>query len=166
MATEFKRLTDVDKAEIIDLMNHPSVRRHMPLVTGRFGESECGAFISAKQRLWEEHGYGPWAFVVDGQFVGWGGLQPENGEADVALVLHPDHWGLGRMLYREIIDRAFGEMGLVAVTALLPATRKRVKGLLRLGFQEDGQLVVGGEQFIRYRLKIESNGKGDTEPKR
>ena len=43
--------------------------------------------------MWDEHGYGPWAFIINGEFAGWGGLQPEQGEADFALVLHPDFWG-------------------------------------------------------------------------
>ena len=153
MNIEFKRLTEVERSEIVALMTNPLVRRHMPLTSDSFGESDCDEFIAAKERLWAEHGYGPWAFVVDGRFVGWGGLQPENGEADVALVLHPNHWGMGKALYDEVIGRAFGEMGFETVTVLLPPTRKRIKGLLRLGFEEDGEVEVGGERFIRYRLK-------------
>ncbi len=152
MTIEFKRLTAVDKSELIDLMNNPSVKRHIPLATGCFGENECKEFVAAKERMWEENGYGPWAFVVDGRFAGWGGLQPENGEADLCLVLHPDYWGLGKTFYNEIIRRAFGESGFEAVTVLLPTTRKNIKGLLRLGFRNDGQLKVAGEVFSRYRL--------------
>jgi hypothetical protein len=152
MNIDFKRLSEVEKSEIIELMNDPSVRRHMPLTSDTFGRSDCDEFVAAKERLWSEHGYGPWAFVVDGQFVGWGGLQPENGDADLALVLHPNHWGIGKALYDEIIGRAFGEMGLETVTVLLPPTRKRVKGLFRLGFEEDGELMVGDQRFTRYRL--------------
>ncbi|MCB0195055.1 MAG: GNAT family N-acetyltransferase [Anaerolineae bacterium] len=152
MKIEFKRLTEVDKSAIIDLMNHPLVRRQMPLTRDNFDESDCDAFVTAKEQLWADYGYGPWAFVVDDQFVGWGGLQPENGEADLGLVLHPDHWGLGKALYDEIIARAFGEMGFNTVTVLFPPTRQRIKGLLKLGFREDGALEVGGERFIRYRL--------------
>lgn len=153
MNIEFKRLTEVEKFKIIELMNHPLVRQQMPLTSENFDENDCDAFIAAKERLWAEYGYGPWAFVIDGQFVGWGGLQPENGEADLGLVLHPNHWGVGKALYDKIIDRAFGEMGFETVTVLFPPTRKRIKGLLRLGFKEDGELEVGGERFIRYRLK-------------
>jgi hypothetical protein len=43
------------------------------------------------QGAWEEW-HGPWAFIVDGKFAGWGGLQPEEGDADLELVLHPDYW--------------------------------------------------------------------------
>lgn len=160
MTTEFKRLTEIDKSDIMELMNHPLVRRHLPLASGRFDESDCEDFVAAKERLWNEAGYGPWAFVVDGRFVGWGGLQPENGEADLGLVLHPDHWGLGRPLYREIVRRGFGEMGVEAITVLLPPTRKRIKGLLRLGFRNDGRLNVSGVPFVRYRLERAAIGCG------
>lgn len=160
MNIDFKRLTEVEKSEIIELMNHPLVRRQMPLLQDNFGKSDCDAFVAAKERLWSEYGYGPWAFFIDGQFAGWGGLQAENGEADLGLVLHPNYWGIGKVLYEEIIGRAFGEMGFEAVTVLLPPTRTRVKGLLRLSFKEDGELKVGDERFIRYRLKktVRDNG--------
>ncbi len=81
---EYKRLPEVDKNDIIYLMNNPLVRRQMPLTIDNFNESDCDAFIATKQKLWDEYGYGPWAFVVDGRFAGWGGLQPEDSYADVA----------------------------------------------------------------------------------
>lgn len=152
MAIEFKRLPEIDKADIIELMNHPLVRRQMPLTDDHFDEAACDEFLANKDGLWAEHGYGPWAFVVDGKFAGWGGLQPEAGEVDLGLVLHPRYWGLGKTLYDEIIRRAFGGMGFESVTILFPPTRTRVKAILRLGFEPDGELELHGERFIRYRL--------------
>jgi len=152
-SVEFKRLTEVRRSEIIDLMNHPLVIRLMPLAPAYFSEIHCEEFLATKERMWAEHGFGPWAFVVDGRFAGWGGLQPEDGEADLGLVLHPDYWGIGRRLYGEIIARAFGEMGLESVTVLLPPARKRIRALLRLGFVPDGTVEIGEESFARYRLK-------------
>lgn len=152
MNIQFQRLSDIDKADIIALMNNPLVRRQMPLLVGDFSEVDCKRFVVAKEQLWNECGYGPWAFVVDGVFAGWGGLQPEQGDVDLALVLHPDFWGIGKKLYQIIINKAFGNMGLNRVTVLLPPTRTRVAGLLRLGFIEDGSVALDGERFIRYRL--------------
>jgi ribosomal-protein-alanine N-acetyltransferase len=152
MGVVFKRLSEVDRSAIIDLMNDPLVRRHMPLAKVNFGPAECDEFVAAKERLWEDYGYGPWAFVVDGEFAGWGGLQPEGGEVDLALVLHTKHWGLGKALYQEIISLAFGRLGFKSVTVLLPPTRTRVSGVLTLGFKPDGEAEVAGERFIRYRL--------------
>jgi GNAT superfamily N-acetyltransferase len=149
---EFKRLPDVDPADLITLMNDPRVRRHMPLARGAFGPAECARFVAAKERLWAEHGYGPWAFVIGGAFAGWGGLQPEGEDVDLGLVLRPEFWGAGRALYARIAAHAFDVLRAPSIIVLLPPSRVRVSGVLQLGFQLDGEIVVGGERFVRYRL--------------
>ena len=101
MNIEFKRLNEVEKSDIIELMNNPLVRRQMPLLKGNWTEDTCDNFVASKEQLWTEHGYGPWTFVVNDRFAGWGGVQPEDGEADLALVLHPDFWGIGKILSKE-----------------------------------------------------------------
>ena len=159
MQLEFKRLPEIDCSEYIALNTNPLVRRQMPLTSDTFDEEDCRQWIAGKEKMWEEHGYGPWAFGVDGKFVGWGGLQPEEGDADLGLVLHPDYWGYGKMIYEEIIRRAFGEMGLQSVTILFPPTRTRIKGIVRLGFRPDGEVEIGGERFIRYRLNATVNSE-------
>lgn len=124
----------------------------MPLTKDGFDEADCERFVAGKERLWQEHGYGPWALFIDDKFAGWGGLQPEGDDADLVLVLLPDYWGKGRAIYEEIVARAFGEMGFGSVTALLPPTRTRAGGLMRLGFEPDGEVEISGERFLRYRL--------------
>ena len=34
----------------------------MPLAHSGFGPAECDRFVAANQWLWDEHGYGPWAY--------------------------------------------------------------------------------------------------------
>ena len=152
MTIEFKLLAEVDKADIIDLMNNPLVRRQMPLTSDNFDEADYEAFVAGKQKLWDEYGYGPWAFVVDGHFAGWGGLQPEGEDVDLAIVLHPDSWGMGKSIYDLVIAYAFEKKGFESVIILLPPSRTRVKGILRLGFEPDGEMEIAGERFFRYRL--------------
>lgn len=152
MNIELKKLNEIEKSNIIDLMNNPLVRRQMPLLKSDFTETDCDLFISTKEKMWKEHGFGPWAFVINNQFAGWGGIQPDNGEADLALVLHPEYWGVGKVLYKKIINKAFNELGLDSIQVLFPPTRTRIKGLLRLGFTKDRVLEVENEQFIRYVL--------------
>jgi len=147
------RLSDIDDAVIIDLMNNPAVRRHMPLLDTGFTASDCRAFRSAKQAMWDRHEFGPHAIMIDGQFAGWGGLQPQDGDADFALVLHPAHWGAGLRIFRLFRDRAFGQMALGSITALLPPNRANRRAILRLGFVEEGQVSVDGAAFIRFRLR-------------
>lgn len=152
MHIEYVQLQDVNPSDIIALMNNLLVRKQMPLTFDDFNEQDCENFVKAKQQLWQEQGYGPWAFLVDGQFAGWGGLQPENGIPDLALVLHPNYWGIGKQLAQEIVDKAFNEMDVEKVSVLFPPTRTRVKGLLKLGFTQEDELEVDGKTYIRYAL--------------
>ena len=134
------------------LMTDPRMCRHMPLLDPGFDKAACERFVAKKEEAWAVHGYGMWAFFVDGSFVGWGGLQDEGGDPDLGLVLHPDHWGKGKALYQEVIRRAFGEMGFEYVTILLPPTRTKLAAIRRLGFHREGQVDVGGSSFMRFKL--------------
>ena len=149
---KFVHLSDIDENAIIDLMNNEEVGKLLPLLKEGFTSEHCKAFVKAKKKLWDEHGFGPWAFVINGRFAGWGGIQPEQGEADFALVLHPNFWGLGRKIFSKIKDQAFNQMNLASITILFPPTRNNSRAITRFGFVEDGKVNVDGEVFIRFRL--------------
>jgi hypothetical protein len=149
----FRPIGDIAASDWLELMNDPRVRRHLPLARAVFEESDWRAFVATKEAMWEDSGYGPWAFFRGENFVGWGGLQPEAGEPDLALILHPDHWGLGRSLAREIIRRAFCDFDFPAIFALLPPTRRRTSALRKLGFRCKGDIILLGGILIASALR-------------
>lgn len=151
-ALKFVALSEVAVADIMDLMNNPQVGAHLPLLTGHFSQDDCQKFLVAKQQLWDAYGFGPWAFLIDGAFAGWGGLQPEAGEADFALVLHPKFWGWGLKIFKRVKEEAFGPMQLGSITILLPPERKNAKAVTRMGFVEEGELTINGAVFRKFRL--------------
>ena len=89
---KFVHLFEIKEEQIIDLMNNEMVGKHLPLLAEGFSTENCRAFLKEKKQFWDEYGFGPWAFLIKSEFAGWGGLQPEHGEADFALVLHPKFW--------------------------------------------------------------------------
>ncbi len=143
---------DASLADIARLHNDPQVRTHLPLATMVFDDAMALAWRREKERLWVEHGYGPWVIELGGAFAGWGGVQPENGEADLALVLLPAAWGHGLSICKAMLARAFDELELPSVTALLPPSRVRQRGMQRMGFVADGEYVIDGQRFVRYRM--------------
>lgn len=152
MDISFRPLRDVDPAELIALHNDARVRRHLPLAASlNFDAETCRAWLAEKDAHWRAHSYGPWSVWIDGVFVGWGGLQHEGKDADLALVLKPEFWGCGKVIACEIIRRVFAEQQLPSITALLPLSR-RGQSLLRLGFSADGEVEIAGVRFARYRL--------------
>lgn len=148
----FAPLSGIDPADLITLMNDPHVRRHLPLARGVFGADDCTHFLAAKAAHWAEHGYGPWAFYVEGDFAGWGGLQAQGDDFDVGLVLNRRYWGLGPRLAARFATEAFDKLGAHSVTVLVPPSRRNVAAIERAGFVPDGEVLVGDEPFQRFRL--------------
>ena len=99
---KFVHLGEIDEARIIELMNNELVGKQLPLLANGFSVQNCRDFLKAKKQLWDDNGYGPWAFLINNEFAGWGGLQAEQGDADFALVLHPKFWGWGRKIFNKI----------------------------------------------------------------
>ncbi|MCH7337468.1 GNAT family N-acetyltransferase [Acinetobacter sp. NIPH 2699] len=159
MIIQFDRLSNIHYAEIIELNTNNLVLQQMPLAKGIiFDKEQCIAWVDAKEKHWEEYGYGVWAFLVDNKFAGWGGLQYEDGDADLALVLHPRYWGLGKQIFNRIINKAFNELNFRSITILLPPTRNKLKAIYSLGFKLEGEITINHEPFIKYRLyKHQSN---------
>lgn len=153
MPIEFLRLSQIPAAEIIALNTHPWVLKHMPLGDSQFDEAFCLTWVAGKEQHWEQYGYGVWAFVIEGQFAGWGGLQNENGDADLALVLHPTFWGEGKRIAKQMIEKAFTSINVDSVTVHLPLTRVKLAALLRHGFVEEALVDFDGVLFKRFRLK-------------
>src|SRR6266704_3427661 len=145
---EFVRLPEIDTASLSRLVNDPRVRRHMPLGEGGMSEANFREWVRRKERIWDEHGFGPWAIRIKGMFAGWGGLQPWDGDVEVALVLMPEFWGWGKAIFERFAEQAFRQLQLTHVLAALPPTRRRGRGLLRLGFTPVGDAEIEGRAFV------------------
>jgi hypothetical protein len=144
-------LSEIPASELVALLNDSDVHRHMPLAGDHWDEAKALDWARAKDAQWAENGYGPWAIRLDGAFAGWGGFQKEEADADLGLVLFPRYWGSGAPIFRELLRRG-AALPLPGITILLPPSRVRMKGLVRLGFVPDGEIDYTGERFMKFRL--------------
>ncbi|WP_082677476.1 GNAT family N-acetyltransferase [Ruegeria profundi] len=149
---EFTRLPDIDAKEILFHMSDPRLMEHMPLLTGAWGLSDVARFVEAKEQCWSRDGLGHWAILHNGNYVGWGGFQKEEGEWDYGLVLKPDSFGLGGRITRKALDFAASDPRIPFVTFLLPPSRTKTGALLRLGAEFIGETEYEGALFRKYRL--------------
>nr|WP_306128466.1 hypothetical protein [Roseovarius sp. MMSF_3350] len=149
----FSRLIDVPTSEISEHMSDARVAEHMPLLTGAWDTEMALKFVKMKEAYWARDGLGHWAFLVDGEYVGWGGFQKEGDEWDFGLVLRPDAFGLGRRISRKAIDFAIADDRIPFVTFLLPPSRKNLGALERLGAVQVGDVDYDGERFLKFRLE-------------
>ncbi len=150
----FARLPEAPFDDLLRLLNEPRNARHMPL-SETFSREEAMEWIAAKDRRWEEHGYGPWAVFIDDEFAGWGGFQLEENGADYGLVLLPEFWGHGLAITVQALETGFGEIGLESVLIALPPSRNPDRAVARLGFEPDGGVEYYGLTFRQFRLSKE-----------
>lgn len=149
----FVRLTDVDPDQILAMLNEPRKNKHLPLARGEeFTPESAAAWVAAKDGQWAEHGYGPWAITIDGEFAGWGGFQAEENGADFGLVLLPAYWGHGESIAREALRRGFTDLDLDDVLIALPYSRNPDRVVARFGFVLDGDVRYGDVTFRQFRL--------------
>lgn len=148
----FARLPEVSPGDILAHMSDPRIAEHMPLLTFAWDESRVAAFVSAKEACWQRDGLGHWAILCDGDYVGWGGFQKEGDEWDFGLVLRPDRFGLGLTITRVALSFARADERIPFVTFLLPPSRRRLRGLERLGARFVGEVEHEGARFLKYRL--------------
>ena len=124
----------------------------MPLLTGAWDTEMAKKFVEKKEEFWARDGLGHWAFLAEGQYVGWGGFQKEGDEWDYGLVLRPDSFGLGRRISKKALDFAVADDRIPFVTFLLPPSRKNLGALKRLGAAYVGEVNYGGAKFLKFRL--------------
>lgn len=78
-------------------------------------------------------------------------MQPEmDGEAGIALVLHPRHWGLGLEICREMVRRFRENGGDLPIAILLAPSRKPHAMMQRLGCRYAGDVVEDGQVFHKF----------------
>ena len=126
---DFARLTQVPPQTLVQQMNDPRVRVHLPLLSGLWDHADARAFVAAKETRWQRDGLGHWAIYKGRDYVGWGGFQKEGSAWDFGLVLRAAHFGAGMAITRQALSFARQHPQIPYVTFLLPPSRRHLRGL-------------------------------------
>lgn len=133
-------------------MSDPRVTEHMPLLTLEWNLFTVTKFVADKEKYWQRDGLGHWAILNNNTYVGWGGFQKEGDEWDYGLVLRPKFFGLGMHITKKAIEFAVVNERIPFITFLLPPSRKKLRGLVRIGAEFIKEIEYDGSKFLKYRL--------------
>lgn len=150
---EFARFRDVDPAAVLAHLQDPRIARHLPLLPPKPDAALVESMIAAKEACWERDGLGHWAILHNGDYVGWGGFELEQGEWDFGLVLRPDYFRQGMAITAKAFAWARANTGIEEVTFLLPLSRSE-RALRRLGAQPENIVEHAGIAFRKWRLSL------------
>jgi len=96
------------------------------------------------------------ALLNQDKLMSWGGFQSRQGQAELALVLQPNWWGRGKECLQKFIEHN-SYSHLTQVMARLPASRKKLRGMERLGVQQQGDAFINGNLFFQFFKNLKTN---------
>lgn len=141
----------VSEIDFISLLNRPKIREHL-MEHGFFDESTIKEWIKSKLEVDTVPGCRLRAIVSDNRLVGWCGIQLENKQYELAVVLDESVWGLGKQVFAEMMTWA-KEFGLQSVYLHLLNTRPEYKFLSKMAKRVFNSTLYGN-QFTTYEIAV------------
>lgn len=151
----YLELDRVNPGELAHLLNKARVRQHLAAHPA-FDAASIDAWLAHKRAIDALPGCRIRALSIDGRLAGWAGIQPLDGEPEIALVLDDAHWGRGGEIFRQLLGWA-REFGHASVALWLPLSRREY-GFLRLQSRRISLRAWQGETFRVYELALERDG--------
>lgn len=151
MNLNYPTLDQIDIDPLLSILNQSKVREHL-VEHAAFDRHSIQQWIQTKTEMDSLEGCHVRAVVLDGELVGWCGIQLEDGHYELAIVLRPEVWGAGLLVFRYLYNtaRALGHRELVIH---LLASRPRYRFLLkRSRAVYDSELY--GQRFTTYVLDV------------
>lgn len=150
----FLPLSAVPPETVLAHMTDPRAAAHLPLMPEGWTLEDARGFIADKEAARAQDGIGHQAILIDGGYAGWGGFARDGAEWDLALVLHPDHFGRGPQILRLLIAEGRADPRIGTALILLAPSRRAVAGMARIGAESLGEVERHGARFLGFRLDL------------
>ncbi|MCB1761048.1 MAG: GNAT family N-acetyltransferase [Gammaproteobacteria bacterium] len=148
----YLKLSEVDPGELRHLLNKQRIRKHL-FVHALFDDASIARWIDDKIEVDGAKGCRVRAILRDGRLVGWCGIQEASSAHEVAIVIDDGCWGLGRRIFRDLMDWA-KELGHDEIDIHLYRTRPEYRFLKKISKTVFPNRMLG-EQFTTYRVVVD-----------
>ena len=118
---KYEKINDINPDDFISVLNDEKIRNH--LVAHDFFDSvTIREWVKEKTKHDNMSGCRIRAIIVDSKLAGWCGIQKDNENYEIAMVISKKYWGLGTLVFRDLRSWA-KELGHNEVTVHLLETR-------------------------------------------
>ena len=149
---EYRALNHASSKQLLSVLNKEKVRSHLK-EHEIFDEETLQAWLNDKIRVDSSPGCRVRAVVIDEQCVGWCGIQEKSGKYEIAIILDDSHWGLGRKIFRDLMDWA-KDLGHQTIVIHFLHTRPDYKFLRNMAKSVYKSEILG-DRFTTYMLAVE-----------
>lgn len=144
-------LESIKLNELVALLNECEVRTHL-IQHDLFDAKSAQGWINSKLEINSLKGCYVRAIEIEGKLVGWCGIQPDDYCHEIAIVLQKSSWGVGGLVFKDLMTKA-QEMGLKEVVLNLLNSRPKYESLSRLANRVETRNVHGG-CFRTYYISV------------
>ena len=148
----YPRLDAIDAEELLPLLNSHRVRQHL-IAHPLFTLSSLQQWLVEKQHVDATPGCRVRAIALNDELIGWCGIQRENDEYELAVVIGEQGWGVGKAVFLELMDWARA-MGHREVAINFFHTRRPYRFLIKRAISVR-QVELLGASFTRYQLAVD-----------
>lgn len=149
---KYPHFSEISPEDFLPILNKSSTREHL-IKHKAFDLDSVEQWIQGKMDEDAKPSCRIRAITVDEQLVGWCGVQFEDGEYEIAIILDDSCWGVGKRVFFEMISWAV-EMGHKTVFIHLLHTRPEYKFLRKLA-RRVYQSELMGSKFTTYELDVD-----------
>lgn len=149
---EYVGLNRIEPNEFLSILNKESTRAHL-IGHEMFDSNSVNEWIQSKIAVDSSQGCRVRAILVDKELAGWCGIQFEEGNYEIAIVLDDNYWGLGRSVFREIMLWA-KEFNHTTILIHFLHSRRNYKFLQKIAKKVyESELL--GNKFTTYEIGVD-----------
>lgn len=151
---EYRKLDEIEPTDFLPLLNKPTTRAHL-IDHELFEAVSAKEWIQGKLDVDALPGCRVRAILVDKQLAGWCGIQLQDGNYEVAIVIGDRYWGIGKKVFQEVLGwaKAFGHK---TVYLHLLHTRPEYRFLRKIS-KNVFESELMGRKFTTYELEVNRN---------
>ena len=150
---KYKELSIPSLQEWLELLEDPSIQKHMPLSVPNIDLDWVKNWLESKNLESKKSIFNLYSVWNYSKFSGWAGIQRDKEDYELSIVLKKEFWGLGKEIFNKLINDFSGSKIENSLFMYLPKTRNIQLIANRFGFKIIDEIEISGTKFSR--LKIE-----------
>jgi len=149
--TKYVKFNDINPEDFIPVLNDERVRDHL-ISHSLFDSDNIKEWVKEKIECDSRFDCRIRAVLIDNTLAGWCGIQKDNEHYEIAIVISKSFWGLGILIFKDLISWA-KELGHQEVVIHLLETRPEYRFLKRVSTKTHKTKMLG-RNFITYHIAV------------
>lgn len=151
MNIEYVKFTEIDTDDFVALLNKETIREHL-IEHELFDIGSVNAWVKSKLEIDSTTGCKVRAILSNNQLAGWCGIQLEDGEYEIAIIIDDSLWGAGKKIFSDIMYWA-KELGHENILIHFLDSRPEYKFLRKISKKVYTSELLG-RKFTTYQLAV------------